>query len=66
MAWLALDEQERIHLAEAHTERPPSNSRVKAHAVFHAIVENQVAERLESVVRAMDRFMNEGLARHDA
>jgi hypothetical protein len=37
-----------------------------AHACFHAIVENQIAEGLESVVRAMARLMNEGLSRHDA
>jgi L-serine deaminase len=66
-AWLALDEQERIHLAEAHHRAARIKlPNVKAHAVFHAIVENQVAERLESVVRAMDRLMNEGLSRHDA
>ena len=66
-AWLALDEQERIRLAEAHHQaarvRLPN---VKAHAIFHAIVENQIAEELESVVRAMARLMNEGLSRHDA
>ena len=66
-AWLALDEQERIDLAEAHHRaariRLPN---VKGHAVFHAIVENQIAIGLESVVRAMSRLMNEGLSRHDA
>jgi hypothetical protein len=66
-AWLALGEQERIHLAEAHHRaariRLPN---VNGHAVFHAIVENQIAIGLESVVRAMSRLMNEGLSRHDA
>lgn len=65
--WLALDEQERIHLAEAHHRtariRLP-NARV--HALFHVIVENQIAEGLESVVRAMARLGSEGLSRHDA
>lgn len=65
--WLALDEQERILLAEAHHRA----ARIKlpnaaAHAVFHAIVENQVAEGLEPVVRAMKRLQHEGLSRHDA
>ena len=65
--WLALDEGERIQLAEAHHRiarvRLPN---LKAHAVFHAIVENQIAGGLESVTRAMDRLANEGLSRHDA
>jgi len=65
--WLALDEQERIQLAEAHhrktgTELPS----LQAHAVFHAIVENQLAEGLEPVRRAIIRLMREGLTRHDA
>ena len=65
--WLKLDEQERIELAERHhlaarIELPS----VKAHAVFHAIVENQIAQRLEPVVRAMARLTAEGLSRHDA
>jgi hypothetical protein len=66
-AWLALDEQERIHLAEAHHQSVRvSLPNVKAHAVFHAIVENQIAEGLDPVTRAMDRLMKEGLSRHDA
>ena len=38
----------------------------KAHAVFHAIVENQIADGLEPVVRALERLMKQGLSRHDA
>lgn len=65
--WLALDEQERIQLAEAHHRTARIKlPNVKAHAVFHVIVENQIAEGLEPVVRAMARLMNEGLSRHDA
>ena len=65
--WLALDEQERIDMAEAHHRA----ARIKLpnatiHAVFHAIVENQIAEGLEPVVRAMARLQREGLSRHDA
>ena len=66
-AWLALDEQERIHLCETHHRvarvKLPN---VKAHAIFHAIVENQIAEGLESVIRAMARLLTEWLSRHDA
>ena len=65
--WLALDEGERIQLAEAHHRiarvKLPN---LKAHAVFHAIVENQIAGGLEPVIRAMDRLANEGLSRHEA
>ena len=39
---------------------------MKAHAAFHAIVENQIALGLGSVVRAVPRLMKQGLSRHDA
>ena len=66
-SWLALDERERIRLAAAHHRavriKLPS---VETHALFHAVVENQIAEGLDCVVRAMARLMREGLSRHDA
>jgi len=65
--WLALDEQQRLELAEMHHKaariKLPS---IKAHAVFHVIVENQIAEGLQPTIRAMDRLQKEGLSRHDA
>ena len=65
--WLALDEQLRIDLAEVyHRKAREKVPNVKAHAAFHAIVENQIAEGLESVVRAMARLLKQGLSRHDA
>ena len=65
--WLALDEQVRIQLAEEyHRVKRIKLPNGKAHAVFHAIVENQIAENLESVVRAMARLTAEGLSRHEA
>lgn len=65
--WLALDEQERIRLVEAHHRGARIKlPNVKVHAAFHAIVENQVAEGLEPVVQAMARLATEGLSRHDA
>lgn len=67
LEWLALDEQERIQLAEAHhLAARVKLPNTKIHAVFHVIVENQIAEGLESVVRAMERLMTDGLSRHDA
>jgi hypothetical protein len=66
-AWLALDEQERILLVEAfHRRQRAKPPNLKAHAAFHAIVENQLAEGVESAVSAMTRLMAEGLSRHDA
>jgi hypothetical protein len=65
--WLGLDEQARIRLAEEHHRLARVKlPNLKAHAMFHVIVENQLAENLESVVRAMDRLKEEGLSRHDA
>ncbi len=65
--WLALDEQERIQLVEdyhrRHKVKLPS---LKAHAAFHAIVENQIAEDLVSVQRAMARLAKQGLTRHNS
>jgi hypothetical protein len=66
-AWLELDEQERIALAESYHRREKIElPNAKAHAVLHAIVENQVALGLECVVRAVPRLVKQGLSRHDA
>ena len=66
-SWLALDEQERIALAEVfHRRANIELPNVKAHAVIHAIVENQIALKIGSVVRAVPRLMKQGLSRHDA
>lgn len=65
--WLALDEQERIFLVEHfHRDARIKLPSITAHAAFRAIVENQIAEGLESVVRAMERLTKQGLTRHDA
>lgn len=65
--WLALDEQERIRLAAAHHRAARTKlPHVEIHAHFHVVVENQLAEQLEPVVRAMARLVKEGLSRHDA
>ena len=66
-SWLELDEQERILLVETyHRVARIKLPNVTAHAVLHAIVENQIALDLEPVVRAMHRLRKEGLTRHDA
>lgn len=65
--WLALDEQARIRLAEDyHRKARIKLPNAKAHAAFHAIVENQIALGLPSVLRAMERLAGQGLSRHDA
>ena len=66
-AWLQAPERDRILAVERwHTLAKLSLPRETAHAVFHVIVENQLAEGLESVSRAIPRLMAEGLSRHDA
>ena len=65
--WLALDEQERITLAtKYHRAARIKLPNVKMHATIHAVVENQVAEGHEPVVRAITRLTSGGLSRHDA
>ncbi|MBN3753743.1 hypothetical protein G3N95_12400 [Paraburkholderia sp. Tr-20389] len=66
-SWLELGEQERIALVEAwHRAAHVKLPNVTLHAVFHAIVENQIAMNVEPVVRAMHRLTGGGLTRHDA
>jgi hypothetical protein len=65
--WLAMDEEARIGLAlEFHRAAKERLPNLRAHAAFHAIVENQIAEGLDAVVRAAARLKSEGLSRHDA
>jgi hypothetical protein len=65
--WLAMAEQERVDLVLAYHRREgigaPSE---KAHAVFHVIVENQIADDKLPVRRTAQRLMSEGLDRHEA
>lgn len=52
--WLELGEQERILLVEQyHRFSRAKLPNLTAHAVFHAIVENQIAAGLEPVLRAI-------------
>jgi len=66
-AWLALPEEIRIAQAEVfHKQKRLRMPGPKAHAIFHAVIENQIAEGLAPAVRAMPRLMAQGLCRHDA
>ena len=65
--WLALDEHERISLAERyHRRRRIRLPNLTLHAVVHVIVENQLAAGELAVVETMARLRSEGLDRHDA
>lgn len=66
--WLGLDEAERIKLIQDyHEANQVPLSDVRAHSVFHAIVENQAAMTEDDTVRqALARLIREGLSRHDA
>jgi hypothetical protein len=67
VAWLAADEQERISLVtDYHRRARVKLPDVTAHAVIHAVVENQIALAEAPVVRALQRLMADGLDRHDA
>jgi hypothetical protein len=66
--WNALDEAERVLIVERYHKRKhihiPNQT---AHAIFHVIVENQIAMGDElNVARTLRRLMSEGLNRHEA
>ncbi|QAU50417.1 hypothetical protein EAS54_26330 [Bradyrhizobium guangzhouense] len=65
--WLALDEEERIDLVmDYHRRAGIRFPRPKVHAIFHAIVESQIADPELPVRRTLERLMDEGLDRHEA
>src|ERR1700676_270077 len=66
--WLALDEGERIHLAQSYHRRARVRlPNEKVHAVLHVVVENQIALGDEMPVqRTVQRLIAEGLDRHEA
>jgi hypothetical protein len=64
--WLALDPQRRAGLIEKfHRRAREKIPSIKAHALFHAIVENQIAMQHPPALRAMQRLAKQGLSRHD-
>ena len=65
--WLDTDEQERIALVtDYHRRARIKVPNIRLHAVFHVIVENQIALGEARVERAPQRLMTDGLDRHDA
>lgn len=64
--WLGLDEQLRFVVVEKHHRAARVKlPNAKAHALFHAFIENQIAMQHPPVVRAMERLAKQGLSRHD-
>lgn len=65
--WLALGEHERIRLSKNYHEAARIKlPNAKAHALIHAVVENQIAMGFGPSCRAIERLQREGLTRHEA
>jgi hypothetical protein len=65
--WLESDEAERLDAAlRYHKNAKERDGSIRAHAAIHVTVENQLAEGLGGVVRAMERVREQGLDRHGA
>lgn len=65
--WLALDEGLRLAAVRRYHQRVRAEvPNLEAHAVFHTIVENQLAEDLPQAKDALTRLLGEGLDRHEA
>jgi hypothetical protein len=59
--WLSLDEAERIEVVrEYHHRSRISLPNVKAHAIAHAVIENQLAEGLPAAKNALARLLADG------
>ena len=66
-AWLEMDEDERLEIVrEYHRRRRIKLPNLDAHALTHAVIENQLAEGLVPASSALNRLLAEGLDRHEA
>ena len=66
-AWLEMDEEERLEtVREYHRRRRIKLPNLDAHALTHAVIENQLAEDLVPASSALNRLLAEGLDRHEA
>ncbi|MCH6549376.1 MAG: DUF1841 family protein [Proteobacteria bacterium] len=64
--WLALDEAERIVMAERyHSRHGDFGESLSMHSTIHSIVETQLAEKVPAVKAAFKRLRRQGLNRHD-
>ena len=65
--WLELEEDERIRRISAyHRHAKIKLPNLNIHAALHSVVENQIAEELQTVRETVARLQAEGLSRHDA
>ena len=66
-AWLEMDEDERLEMVrEYHRRQRIKLPNLGAHALTHAVIENQLAEGLVPASSALNRLLAEGLDRHEA
>ena len=67
--WLYLEESERISLVrifhEALDDDLPEDA-IEMHTMFHVIVENQLAEKVELIPETITKLTRQGLDRHEA
>ena len=67
--WLDLEESERIRLVrifhEALDDDLPEDA-LEMHTMFHVIVENQLAEKVELIPETIAKLTRQGLDRHEA
>jgi hypothetical protein len=67
LEWLQMSETERIRLVKNHhADARVKLPNVKMHAMFHVIVETQVAHGFRPTIRALERLQAEGLSRHES
>jgi hypothetical protein len=65
--WLELEEDERIsRVSDYHRHAKIKLPNLTIHAALHAVVENQIAEELQTVRETVARLQAEGFSRHDA
>ena len=66
--WLELSEEARIVLIENYVRKYENNIEEEAillHSSIHMVVENQIAENIESTKEAYNRLIRQDLSRHE-
>jgi len=67
--WLKLSEENRIAIIESYVRNHEKTIEEEAfllHSSIHMVVENQLAENIESTKEAYNRLLRQGLNRHEA
>ena len=66
--WLNLSEEYRIELIENYVRKNETSIEEEAmmlHSSIHMVVENQLAENIDSTKEAYKRLLRQGLSRHE-